>query len=76
MAIQPYEFDGVIPDCTDFLQLCIRDSDKIPTRSMSLAYGAGTVSSEIFLRILSDVTIVPRNANDFFRFDVVYFGGN
>ena len=76
VAIRPRKLNGVVPDCANLLQLRIGDSDKISTRAMSLAYGARTVSSEIILRILSDVTIVPGDAKNSFRFDVVYFSGN
>ena len=42
---------------------------------MSLTQGARTIASEIFLRVLSDMTILPRDAKNPLGLGVVYFCG-
>ena len=73
MAVVPAEFDGVVTDRADLLQLCPRNGNKISLHPMSLAQCTGTVSTQILLRVFSDVAIIPSDPNEALRLDMVNF---
>jgi hypothetical protein len=73
VTILPSEFDGVVAHETNLPQLCVGNVDKVSLRAVSLTQGAGTVTTKILLRILSNVTIIPGDPHTTVRFNVINF---
>jgi hypothetical protein len=73
VTVVPAEFDGVVTDRADLLQPCPRNGNKISLHPMPLAQCTGTVSTQILLRVFSDVAIIPSDPNEALRFDMVNF---
>jgi hypothetical protein len=75
MAILPCKLDSVVAHGADILQRCLGHRNEFSLSAVPLTEGAGTVSTEVFLRVLSHVAIVPGNPNNACRFDMVDFSG-
>jgi hypothetical protein len=73
VAVVPPEFDGIVTDAADLLQLSAGNGHKIYLRPVSLAQGARTVAAKIGLWILSDVAIIPSDSDQTVSFNMVDF---
>jgi hypothetical protein len=71
MTVVPAQLDRVIADPADFLQRRARNFDKAPLGAMPLAKRARTIPTQVRLRILTHVAIVPRDAHDAARLEMV-----
>jgi hypothetical protein len=64
MTVLPAQLDRVIADPADFLELSVRHIDKASLGAMALAKRARTIPTQIRLRILTHVTILPCDADN------------
>jgi hypothetical protein len=71
MTVVPAQLDRVIADSADFFELRVRHFDKASLGAMALAKRARTIPAQVRLSILTYVTIVPCDAHDAARFDMV-----
>jgi hypothetical protein len=76
MTVVPAQLDRVIADPADLLELRVRHIDKASLGAMPLAKRARTIATQIRLRILPYVTILPCDAYDATRFDMIDFRWN
>ncbi len=76
MAIMPKKLDRVIANRPNALQRDAGYGNKSPLAAVALTEGAGAVTAQIFLGVLSCVAVVPGNSYAPFRFEMIYFQWN
>jgi hypothetical protein len=76
MTVVPAQLNRVIADPADLLELRVWYIDKASLDAMALAKRARTIATQIRLRILTYVTILPCDAHDATRFDMIDFRWN
>jgi hypothetical protein len=76
MTVVPAQLDRVITDPANFLEPRVRHIDKTSLGAMALAKRARTIPTQIRLGILTHVTVLPCDAHDAARFDMIDLGRN
>jgi hypothetical protein len=74
VTILPSKLDGIIANRSNFLNPCARRRNECPLRAVALAQRTGTVTPQVFCRILADMTVIPSDPNDPALFAVIDFG--
>jgi hypothetical protein len=76
MTVVPVELNRVVADPADFLELRVGHIDKASLSAVALAKRAGTIPTQIRLCVLTYVTILPCDAHDAARFDMIDLSRN
>ena len=74
MSIMPVKFYGVISYRPNLVQFRTRNGVKLAAGAVALTQRAGAISTEVLLRIVPNMAIVPNNSDNAFCFDMVDFG--
>lgn len=76
MAVLPTQLDGIVTHGANPSENGAGHGDEAALTTVALTHGARTVTTQIFLMVLADVSIVPGDAHNTTRLYVIDFSGS